>query len=505
MNEITKYIFFFLIGTTLINFLIAIAARWKTNHKEFNPLILYWTTLFGTYGAVAVLSGNPTQIGFSFFFQFVSFFIASKMLSDSRIILIDTKNYVIIHAVACVVSSFLLLYTELGFTASLIPVVLSTSLPAVKPVLNTLIFEKDKSNWIEKGMAYLLISAVINNFNYAFFRLDESAAWWGWSVSIAQYQCFSIFMPLLINYRREEKEKRNLQTTLEKLSGQNQSNNMEIDELYRNLELQIAQKEELYTKLGFTNAHLEEEREMNEILIRTVSHDLANPLTVINAYIDMIHSGKIPAHEQEKIWGRTKQSIQSALDMIGRIRNAILTRSQADLMAIHQVSVDRCLKKLFDLFETKLQDKNITLRYDNSVPLETLVAAEENGLSEHVFSNILSNAIKFSYPNSEIHITVTETYDCVQVEFRDFGKGIDEQRLQKRLLASTNGTSGEVGTGFGLMVMGYFLRKFGAIYELKSQTSGHLRGTSVIVSLKKSQSLGYLEESSLFRSPTLYS
>lgn len=488
MNNVIQYIFFFLIGTTVLNFAIALAARLKTQNKEFNQLIFYWTSLFITYGAVAALNDNPTQIAFAYFFQFIPAFIKTKVLRDSRGISTNWKMFASVQAVGMILSAYMLTQTDLGFTISLLPITFSTTLPYWEPVWNSLVSHRKEANWIEKGLSYVLFTSIINHFNYAFFRLDESAAWWGWSVSIAQYQCISIFLPLLINHRREVKERKNIQTAVEKISGHNTESN-ETDELYQQLEIAISQKELFQTELQRSNAQLTEEREMNEILIRTISHDLANPLTVIGAYIEMLHAHKIPEAEKDKTWKRLKSNTQSALDMISRIRNAILTRSQASLVKIHNVSTDRSINRLLEQFEEQLNEKDLKINYIQNISLDTLVRAEESTLVEHVFANILSNAIKFSPNGSEININVFETNDCVKIEFRDFGTGIKDSRLKQRVLVSTPGTNGETGTGFGMMVLGYFLRQFGGSLEIKSETEGSDKGTSAIVNLIKSQTI----------------
>ncbi|MCM2351299.1 MAG: HAMP domain-containing histidine kinase [Bacteriovoracaceae bacterium] len=484
METVTKFIFLFLIGTTVLNFIIAIAARIKTGMKEFNELTLYWVALFATYLAVAALSKNPTEIALSYYVQFIPTFMLAKMLMDSRGLRFNINFFATVQFIGSLVTTYLLFYTDVGFTLSLMPITFSTVLPLWSPIWNIFVSNSREANWIEKGMAIMFITGVINHFNFAFFRLNPSTAWWGWSVSIAQYQCLSIFLPLLINFRREVKERQNLELALEKISGQNVHNDVEIDDLYRNLEIQIIQKEELTTKLQKTNLKLEDEREMNEILIKTVSHDLANPLTVINAYIDMLQMGRIPEEDRSMILGRIKNNTRMALDMISRIRNAIVTRNQANIVAIHDVSIDRSIRNLLTQFESHLKEKNIHITYESSIPLDIFVAAEENTLTEHVFANILSNAIKFSYDNSEIKIKVTEVQNMVQVEIRDFGVGINQERMSKRLLHSTEGTNGETGTGFGMMVMGYFLRHFGATHSIHSEGSD--KGTTVTISLKKS-------------------
>ena len=217
--------------------------------------------------------------------------------------------------------------------------------------------------------------------------------------------------------------------------------------------------------------------------------------TVINAYIDMLQMGRIPQEDRDMIWNRIKMNTKSALDMISRIRNAIVTRNQANIVAIHNVSIDRSINYLLTQFDSRLKEKNIRVTYNSTVPLDAFVAAEENTLTEHVFANILSNAIKFSYENSEIKINVYEYQNMIQVEFKDTGMGINQERFEKRLLHSTEGTKGETGSGFGMMVMGYFLRHFGATHAIHSEGPGH--GTTVTVCLKKSnvRTLKFIPES----------
>lgn len=489
MNETTvTFIFLFLLGTCILNFAVATIARIKTKNKAFNALLYYWPTVIFTFICAGQLRHSPTEIAFAYFLQIFSSNMFANFLIFNMNLKVKWKFHIGLQLATMVLTTFLLLQTDLGFTYSLLPLCIVYSLVFLKPIKAALFDKNIESNWIEKSMAVVYITAIGHHFNMAFFRLDPNAEAWGWAVTIAEYQCMAIFLPLLINHKREHTERKNLKQAVEKITGPQPAQVMEsrTEELYKQLEFLIAQKESLYNELQNSNNHLEEEREMNEILIRTISHDLANPLTVIGAYIEMLHTGKIPEADSEKIWNRVKSNTQSALDMIGRIRNAILTRTQASLVAVHDVSIDRSMKRVADMFETRLKEKNIKLVYNNKTSLDTFVAAEENALTEHIFANVLSNAIKFSYPGSEIQINVTNFAEGVQVEFRDFGTGIQVSRLEKRLLMSTQGTNGETGTGFGLMVMGYFLRQFGATIEMSSKTEGPSRGTSVTIKLKKS-------------------
>ena len=484
-SEIVKFIFLFLLGTTLINFAIAMVARFKTGHKEFNILIYYWVSLLAMYGAAFFLNANPTQIAFAYFFQFIPAFLNIKVLRDSRNIYSNWEKYLAIQLAASGISTVLLLETNLGFTISLLPVVISTILSSISPVWDTLVTNRKSVNWVEKSLGFVTFTAIVNHINYAFFRLDESTAWWGWSISIAQYQCISVFLPLLINYRRESNEKRNLQAAIEMITGQNSNYNFEVEELYNQLELEIAQKDDFNKRLQAVNLNLEEEQETNELLIRTISHDLANPLTVMNAYLAMLLAGKIQPDEVPKIHLRIKNNIESASDMIDRTRKAIVTRTKASLVDIKDISVDEVISQLNESFETRLRAKNVSIVYENPFP-GIMIRADKSALLEHVLSNVMSNAIKFSFENGTIFIRIRTDGESVSISLKDQGTGIEESRLSKRLLSSTLGTSGESGSGFGIMVLGYFMRKFEGTFSLTSSTHEPDRGTTVTLVLKKS-------------------
>lgn len=484
MQQVAQYIFFFLVGTTVLNFIIAVAARVKTGNREFNVLVSYWMALFLNFAAIAILSKTTNQIALAFFFTAPPTVLMAKMLRDSRNLKTNWPLVATVQGLGMLVSATLLFQTNIGFSFSLIPFIFTISWPWLLPIYDSLVMRRHEANWIEKAMALVFITGIMSHFAFAFYRLDESAAWWGWSQSIAHYQCLSVFLPLLINHRRERNERRNLETALEKLSG-NRMNPADgaIDELYHSLELQIGQKEEFSRQLSLTNRNLEEEREMNEILIRTISHDLANPLTVVNAYMEMITSGRIPQDDQTKIQDRMRANLKSALEMIERIRHAVVTRSEADLVKVVPVELQFALQRLEIIFEQKLREKNLKLIISGN--RQTFVLADEKALVDHVLSNILSNAVKFSFENSEIHILIHDEPSKVCVEVRDYGVGINPTRYEKSRFISTPGTKGEEGTGFGLIVLGYFVRKFGAELKIIPHAREGERGTSFIVEMKK--------------------
>ena len=57
-----------------------------------------------------------------------------------------------------------------------------------------------------------------------------------------------------------------------------------------------------------------------------------------------------------------------------------------------------------------------------------IISDEE--LLQQVWMNIISNAIKFSYENSKIDITLKSHTNFITIDFKDYGCGMDEETIQ---------------------------------------------------------------------------
>ena len=102
-----------------------------------------------------------------------------------------------------------------------------------------------------------------------------------------------------------------------------------------------------------------------------------------------------------------------------------------------------------------------------------------------MFHNLLSNALKYSYPDSDINIFVSRNCTSVDVEFRDEGQGLDEDDINKLFTRfaklSSKPTGKETSNGLGLSICKSFVEMHnGKIY---ANSPGKDMGTSFFVSL----------------------
>jgi K+-sensing histidine kinase KdpD len=272
---------------------------------------------------------------------------------------------------------------------------------------------------------------------------------WAYAFALVLIQCVCLVVSVKINLRHEELEK---------------------------------QKEIYLNELKESNSVLAEEKLVNEILIRTITHDLSGPLTNISNYCDLFDSGKIEDKERKLVLERVSFNAQSAITKITNTKTALKTRSMAADILLEEVCIKESINNLLKVHDRALKNKELTCEV--LYPEDSKVLASESALVEHVLSHVLTNAIKYSHRGQKIKISAeSKSERTLVVEIRDYGIGLPNSAYEKRILSSLKGTEGETGNGFGMMIMGYFMRRFGGSYTLETPSEGP--GTRVLLKFRK--------------------
>jgi signal transduction histidine kinase len=80
-----------------------------------------------------------------------------------------------------------------------------------------------------------------------------------------------------------------------------------------------------------------------------------------------------------------------------------------------------------------------------------------------ILRNLISNAIKFTYPGGQIIISAEKTPDELKISISDNGIGIKKETIGKLFRIDENntriGTQNERGTGLGLILCKEFIEK----------------------------------------------
>jgi two-component system, sensor histidine kinase and response regulator len=145
------------------------------------------------------------------------------------------------------------------------------------------------------------------------------------------------------------------------------------------------------------------------------------------------------------------------------------------------------LDRVCESIQISADEKNIHIKkpaYENQL---FLVLDEK--MTETVFRNILSNAVKFSPNNSEIEILVQSESDTVKIIINDSGPGMDKSDLDKLFkygedMSIIGKEKEKKGSGLGLILASEFVEKNKGNIFAEINKNG---GLSIIVEYPKTE------------------
>lgn len=195
-----------------------------------------------------------------------------------------------------------------------------------------------------------------------------------------------------------------------------------------------------------------EMEQMRTHFISNVSHELRTPVTVLRSYIDTLHNygDEFDKETQKEFIGTLNQEIIRLQNMVNDIldfskleANAYLEKEPANIINI----VEYCSNQVSVL----AQERNIKILIskDDNIP-----EVELNQTSiERAFTNLMSNAIKYSPDEGTINVQISNLNEEVKVSVTDEGCGISQEHQKKifdRFYRVENNTHTIKGTGLGL-------------------------------------------------------
>jgi signal transduction histidine kinase len=123
-------------------------------------------------------------------------------------------------------------------------------------------------------------------------------------------------------------------------------------------------------------------------------------------------------------------------------------------------------------------EKKITLRWEG--PEKSVLARVDPVRMSQVFRNLISNAIKFSHPETTVTIWIEQTPMSIVCSVTNYGVGIPPDELETvfdKFVQSSKTRSGAGGTGLGLAICKEIVANHGAKIYVESNADGATRFT----------------------------
>ncbi len=229
-----------------------------------------------------------------------------------------------------------------------------------------------------------------------------------------------------------------------------------------------------YWLSGRTLHPIQQKNELQKQFLADVSHELKNPLSALKTSLEIA--------KKQKEWGvgEVKEIFEDLEDEVER-----LSRITQDLLVLENIdSISNKTKyNIKDIINNQITLLKVIAKKRNIKIIEELsdfeLVTNKKSIEQIVF-NLVHNAIKFSYPNSEIIVKLTNKGLLI---IEDGGIGISKSELSRIFerfykIDSSRTFDVNTGSGLGLAIVKKTVEKNGWKIKVKSEKD---KGTQFII------------------------
>jgi signal transduction histidine kinase len=234
--------------------------------------------------------------------------------------------------------------------------------------------------------------------------------------------------------------------------------------------------------------HEQEMRKMQNEFVALVSHEFKTPLQIIDSTREVLFR-KIKAYNvNDEIIDKALERIKNGIQRMNGLIQSTLNLAKME-NGENAIKVE---KSRFDLkhFVADIIEKNSNLATAKNIRIISKINELPNEfeadpkLLDHAFTNVISNAIKYSKPDSVVKILAKANDAKVALRVVDKGIGIPQDDLKnigQKFFRAKN-TLSVPGSGIGIYLTKHFIELHGGDVLIESEAGA---GTSVTVTLPR--------------------
>jgi signal transduction histidine kinase len=218
-------------------------------------------------------------------------------------------------------------------------------------------------------------------------------------------------------------------------------------------------------------------------LLALASHQLRTPATGVKQYLGILRDGIMgqltPAQQDmvEKAYETNERQLHVINDLL------YVSKVEAGQLMIDPVITDvrKIAQDVINNLKSKAEEKDITIAFTAKKPV--VITADDRYVGM-IIENLISNAIKYSYPSSTVRVNLTLASGTMTLKVSDKGVGIkpeDIERAFNKFNRIENPLSRqEGGSGLGLFLANQLAKGHGGTIEVEPNGG---KGTTFVLTL----------------------
>jgi PAS domain S-box-containing protein len=216
--------------------------------------------------------------------------------------------------------------------------------------------------------------------------------------------------------------------------------------------------------------YLKELDQMKTDFINAVSHDLRSPLSGILIATHLVSQTGDINSQQKEFLVTIEQRVAAMTELIDDLLDAARIEAGID-MEMEPCAIAPIISQVVNQLEEQIQDKQLQVDVKAGTNLVPVMGNARR--LRQVFSNLISNSIKYTPAGGQISITANCSHDEILVSIRDTGIGIplaDQPHIfDKFYRVERPEMAGIKGTGLGLAITRSIVEKLGGRIWVQSE------------------------------------
>lgn len=245
---------------------------------------------------------------------------------------------------------------------------------------------------------------------------------------------------------------------------------------------------ELANEFNVMAAKLQELDQLKQDFVSNVTHELRSPLTSLRGYVEFLLRGSAgPLNEEQKDFLMViKNNSVRLARFIDNLLDVAKIESRKIELHPELVSLQELAREMEVVFRPMAQEKSINFQTNVPPTLGPLWADADKVVE--IFTNLLSNAFKFTPDHGRVGLTVREESGMYHFEVADTGPGIPADSIKNifnkfEQVKPTQGLARKTkGTGLGLTIAKGFVEAHGGRVWMESEEG---RGSTAHVILPR--------------------
>ena len=202
--------------------------------------------------------------------------------------------------------------------------------------------------------------------------------------------------------------------------------------------------------------------------VANVSHEFKTQLAAIEGYATLLQSENLSKEKHDEYINKLINNTHKLSTLTGNILQlSKLENQNSSNLEKEKFNLSEQLRQAILSLESKWESKNINF----DLNFDEIYYYGDSGLINHIWTNIISNAIKFSPENSTIVLEASENTKEIVVKIKDHGCGIAKENINKIFdkFYQVDTTHHSEGNGLGLALVWRIIKIINASIEVESE------------------------------------